>query len=91
MPILDVIKKRNLRQTLVAVVRYFGGIKLGAGGLTRAYAACAAKALESAGEEIIKEKVRLEIALDYAEYAKVEPYFFKDFVKVEDKSYGDKV
>ncbi len=36
-PILNVIKKKNLTNVLVAVVRYFGGIKLGAGGLTRAY------------------------------------------------------
>lgn len=42
-PILNVIKKKNLTNVLVAVVRYFGGIKLGAGGLTRAYTkACAA-------------------------------------------------
>ena len=41
-PILNVIKKKNLTNTFVAVVRYFGGIKLGAGGLTRAYTkACA--------------------------------------------------
>lgn len=41
-PILNVIKKKNLTNTLVVVVRYFGGIKLGAGGLTRAYTkACA--------------------------------------------------
>ena len=36
-PILNVIKKKQLTNVLVAVVRYFGGIKLGAGGLTRAY------------------------------------------------------
>ena len=36
-PILNVIKKKNLTNVLVVVVRYFGGIKLGAGGLTRAY------------------------------------------------------
>lgn len=41
-PILNVIKKKNLTNVFVAVVRYFGGIKLGAGGLTRAYTkACA--------------------------------------------------
>ena len=41
-PILNVIKKKNLTNVLVVVVRYFGGIKLGAGGLTRAYTkACA--------------------------------------------------
>lgn len=41
-PILNVIKKKNLTNVMVVVVRYFGGIKLGAGGLTRAYTkACA--------------------------------------------------
>lgn len=36
-PIMNVIKKRGCKNTLIAVVRYFGGIKLGAGGLVRAY------------------------------------------------------
>lgn len=36
-PILNVLKKKNLVNVMVAVVRYFGGIKLGAGGLVRAY------------------------------------------------------
>lgn len=48
LPILNVIKSRNLFETAVAVVRYFGGIKLGAGGLTRAYSASAAEACASA-------------------------------------------
>ena len=37
MPILNIIDKNNLNHVLIAVVRYFGGIKLGAGGLIRAY------------------------------------------------------
>lgn len=37
MPILNIITKNNLDNTLIVVVRYFGGIKLGAGGLSRAY------------------------------------------------------
>ena len=45
MPILNVIKAQQLFETTVAVVRYFGGIKLGAGGLTRAYSSSAAEAL----------------------------------------------
>lgn len=36
-PILNVLKKKNLENIMVAVVRYFGGVKLGAGGLVRAY------------------------------------------------------
>ena len=37
MPILNIIEKNNLNHTLIAIVRYFGGIKLGSGGLIRAY------------------------------------------------------
>ncbi len=48
MPILNVVKAKKLFETCVAVVRYFGGIKLGAGGLTRAYASCAAEGLNGA-------------------------------------------
>ena len=46
-PILNVIKKKNLTNVLVAVVRYFGGIKLGAGGLTRAYTKACAGVLDN--------------------------------------------
>ena len=49
LPILDVIKKKNLTNTLVVVTRYFGGIKLGAGGLVRAYTDAAAQALDAGG------------------------------------------
>ena len=48
MPILEVIKNKKLFCTAVVVTRYFGGIKLGAGGLVRAYSGCAAENLESA-------------------------------------------
>ena len=39
-PILNVLQKRNLNEILVVVIRYFGGVKLGAGGLVRAYTKC---------------------------------------------------
>ena len=48
-PILEVIKKSNLKNTVVVVTRYFGGVLLGAGGLARAYAKTAALALAKAG------------------------------------------
>ncbi len=44
-PILDCIQKKKIKNVLVAVVRYFGGIKLGAGGLVRAYSASASEVL----------------------------------------------
>ena len=48
-PILNVIEHRHLENTMVVVTRYFGGIKLGVGGLVRAYSGGAAKALDQAG------------------------------------------
>ena len=54
-PILDAIKNAGLKETLVAVVRYFGGIKLGAGGLVRAYS--------SSASEVIKEAEKLTCVL----------------------------
>lgn len=45
-PIYNVIEKKNLKNILVVVVRYFGGIKLGAGGLVRAYTKCASEAVK---------------------------------------------
>ena len=46
-PILGVLQKQDRNNVLVAVVRYFGGIKLGAGGLVRAYSKCAADLLKN--------------------------------------------
>ena len=48
-PILDVIKKKQLSNVLLVVVRYFGGVKLGAGGLVRAYSQGASLAVDAAG------------------------------------------
>ena len=47
MPILDVIRNKKLYETAVVVTRYFGGIKLGAGGLVRAYPGCASENLDA--------------------------------------------
>lgn len=67
MPILGVIKAKKLFETCVAVVRYFGGIKLGAGGLTRAYASCAAEGCEAAEKHTYTMGVEITLEVDYAE------------------------
>mgnify|MGYP001817439995 FL=1 len=48
-PMLNVIERRGLENTMVVVTRYFGGIKLGVGGLVRAYSGATAKCLDKAG------------------------------------------
>lgn len=67
MPILGVLKAKKLFETLVAVVRYFGGIKLGAGGLTRAYSSCAAEGCEAADKRTYTTGVEITLEVDYAE------------------------
>ncbi len=64
-PILQQIRARELTDTLVVVVRYFGGVKLGVGGLIRAYKAAASKVLDMA--EIMEKPItqRLHIRFDY--------------------------
>lgn len=54
-PIFDLITLKNLTNTLIIVVRYFGGIKLGAGGLTRAYSNSANEVIKLSGEKEIVE------------------------------------
>lgn len=71
-PILEVIRNRGLKNTVIVVTRYFGGILLGAGGLIRAYADGAVAAIEAAGpvEKVLHRSVWLHI--DYTWYGKVE-------------------
>ena len=71
-PTLEVIKKEDLRDVVVVVTRYFGGIKLGAGGLVRAYTKGAKVGIEAA--QII-EKVKYKevgITIDYNQIGKVQ-------------------
>lgn len=62
-PILGQIRSQNLTNVLVVVVRYFGGVKLGVGGLVQAYKTSAADALTKA--EIVELEVMELVSLDY--------------------------
>ncbi len=65
MPILDAIKKQNLGNVCVVVTRYFGGTKLGAGGLVRAYSGAAGGILSAAQKIKIRAVTPLEITVPY--------------------------
>ncbi|GGD10741.1 YigZ family protein [Pontibacillus salipaludis] len=71
-PILDVLKKKELKDTAVVVTRYFGGIKLGAGGLIRAYSGATSQALETTG--IVRRQLMrtMKVTVDYTLLGKVE-------------------
>ena len=63
---LEVLRHQDLEGVLATVVRYFGGVKLGAGGLVRAYTDCIAQALRSAEKIPIIRQRHLQCAVPYA-------------------------
>lgn len=65
-PILQAIDGQQLDRVVVVVSRWFGGIKLGVGGLVRAYGGCAAECLRLASRSPIVEQTTLHIRCDYA-------------------------
>ncbi len=65
-PIAAAIESAGVGDILVAVVRYFGGTKLGAGGLARAYRAAAAEAIRAAGEKLCYETRGVRVNCPYA-------------------------
>lgn len=67
-PMLGVLENHNLTNVCVVVTRYFGGIKLGAGGLIRAYASSVALAVKEIGIIEIKEQAGIAIQMSYAQY-----------------------
>ena len=67
-PMLGVLENHNLTNVCVVVNRYFGGIKLGAGGLIRAYAGSVALAVKEIGIIEIKEQAGIQIHMTYAQY-----------------------
>ncbi|SER41036.1 uncharacterized protein, YigZ family [Gracilibacillus ureilyticus] len=71
-PILEVIKKRQLKDTAVVVTRYFGGIKLGAGGLIRAYAGTTSLAINTTGVVERKKMNQFLVTVDYTLLGKLE-------------------
>ncbi|MHA7139595.1 YigZ family protein [Rossellomorea arthrocnemi] len=71
-PMLEVLKKRDLKDTVVVVTRYFGGIKLGAGGLIRAYGRATSEGLNATG--IVERRLMrvMKTKIDYTWLGKVE-------------------
>ncbi len=66
-PILNVLEKEKLENVLVVIIRYFGGIKLGAGGLIRAYTKATTEALKKAIYQEIQEAYKVRIQFPYSE------------------------
>ena len=89
MPILNVLEKENLNNVLVVVVRYFGGIKLGAGGLVRAYTKSVTEALKKADYIELMEGHKVLIEFNYNDEKQIN-YILGDS-QVIDKSYNENI
>ena len=73
-PMLEVLKKTGITNVSVVVTRYFGGIKLGAGGLIRAYSHSVAETLRLAPKELHTTRTQLQATIDYSLYGAVERF-----------------
>lgn len=87
-PILDVLKKNNLCYTLMIVVRYFGGIKLGSNGLVRAYSNTTSELLKNNIKDV-EQGYLIQIEEDYHNSELID-YLLKDEIIIK-KDYQDKI
>ena len=71
MPILEVLRREDLVGVVCGVSRYFGGILLGAGGLTRAYAKAAKLALDDAGKTLFVKYSDIRLTFEYSHLSKI--------------------
>lgn len=72
MPILECLEKNNLNHVLCIVTRYFGGVKLGAGGLLRAYTSSTSKAIENSNKLKIVKGYNCDITFDYSKVKEID-------------------
>lgn len=90
-PILEVIKKKHLKDTVVVITRYFGGIKLGAGGLIRAYGKATSEGINAAG--IVERKLMrvMHTKVDYTWLGKLENELRSSIYTIKEIHYLDTV
>ena len=90
-PMLEVLKKMDLKDTCVVVTRYFGGIKLGAGGLIRAYSSATSEAIKHVG--VVRRSLMKEIIIeaDYHLLGKVENELRNQEHLIDTIAYADRV
>lgn len=90
-PMLGVLENHQLTNVCAVVTRYFGGIKLGAGGLIRAYSSNVALAIKEIGIVHIKEQLGLRIALSYSQYQELPNFLKTNHLQEQDTSFTEQV
>jgi uncharacterized YigZ family protein len=90
-PILDCIKKKNIQNVLVVVVRYFGGIKLGAGGLIRAYSNCAKSVLDISNTKQKFACNKISFSVDFSKQKDLKVFLNDSKILKNEISYAEKI
>lgn len=90
-PIVQMLVSRNMSNVVVVVTRYFGGIKLGTGGLVRAYTGTAKLAIDTVGVAAVKEMTNMLVAFDYTFLGKIENMSYSGDFAIRNIEYLDKI
>lgn len=90
-PILNVIRKNNLNNVLIVVTRYFGGILLGTGGLTRAYSNTALASIENGKIIEVENGLQASLEIEYSENEKFKYYCEKNNIKIVETKYSENI
>lgn len=90
-PVLKMIVQEGLTGICIVTTRYFGGIKLGTGGLVRAYTSVAKLALEKAGLAEVKDRLAIRMSLDYKTFNRVNTMDLSGKADIRNVTYLDQV
>ena len=90
-PMLEVLKKRGLTAVAVVVTRYFGGIKLGAGGLVSAYTDSVVSGIDAAGTVTMTERSLVEVRAGYQEFSRADSALIRLGAERMGSDYGEDV
>lgn len=90
-PMLEVLKKNQLINVLAVVTRYFGGTKLGAGGLIRAYSSAVSDALQTIG--IVEGRLQKEVTvtINYPQLGKLQNFLEQQHYTIKDTQFSEKI
>lgn len=90
-PILNVIRKNNLHNILIVVTRYFGGILLGTGGLTRVYSSSTEMCIQNSKLIGQAKGSCVEVEISYSDNEKFKYYCEKNNIKIVDSQYSESI
>lgn len=90
-PVLEMLKKEHITDVVVVITRYFGGIKLGTGGLVRAYTQAAKETLNAVGVVDVDRYSLMSITCDYSAHGKIQNHLMNAYYMIENTVFQDVV